>query len=264
MSINKLLYMSFFYLSLSASANERWLSVDVELTDKVRIGNVSQFDPTSLAFDDGVQVSAIGESPSIQSVGAYLFETGLADRPTTSELALDSSTGVNIQVGIAGENTPESKIKFKANVLALDGKSLGTHSLLFNAGIRMSQAKLVPVFSIGAKCLLLVGKKYEFPTFYFSRQRFSPFKDLKAYEAHRKNDLRKIVSIERGVWSAHEWVKIRALGYQDRPYYTAAVVHQGRVYLASFFDNGYTEESSLSCLAYNAIAISDLTNFFKN
>lgn len=265
MNTIRLLVLLIAYISLTAPASAQWFSADVEVSDKVRIGNVSQFNPISLAFDDGIQVYSVGDSPAWQSVGAYLFETGLADRTTTAEITTESGSVKSINVAVVGDGATKAAVNFRAKVIALEGKSLGSNSMLFSAGVKMSQSSIDPLFSNGAQCLLLTGRSYEFSAFYFSRQRFSPFKDLNAFEAHRKNDLKqKIISIERDTWGAYDWIKIRASGYRDRPYHTAAVVYQGRVYLASFFDKGHAEESLPTCIAYNNIAISDLTSFFKN
>ena len=253
------------FSSSHAMANGLWLSIDMEISDKLRLGVTHPFDAAHLVFDDGIQIININDKPTAKSTGAYLFEAGLADQLISFDSKSETSDNQIFEAIVGSGNQPVANIQFMTSVVDLKDKTLGTHAMLIAAGISLARIKTSPTFSDGAKCLLLESQNFQAAAFYFSRQRFSPFKNIEAFEAHRKADLKqKITGIERDEWQGHPWMKISALGYKNRPYSTSAVLHKGRVYLAEFHDKGHSNKMSKSCIAYNRIAIENLRSFFKN
>ena len=246
-------------------ANGPWLSLDMELSDKLRLGATHPFDVAHLVFDDGIQIVNTNDKPTAVSTGAYLFEAGMADQLISVESKPDTSGNHIFEAVLGRNNQPVARIQFTTSVVDLKEKSLGTHATLITAGIKLSQSKTTPIFTEGAKCLILEAQQFQAAALYFSRQRFSPFKNIEAFEAHRKADLKqKITGMERGEWQGHPWMKINALGYQNRPYSTSAVLHRGRVYLADFHDKGHSNRMSKGCIAYNNAAVENLRSFFNH
>jgi hypothetical protein len=261
------IFASLFILlcSLNTFAKDQWLVLDIEFYKKIELGAAHPFNPSGLVFDDGIQVLGPGKEMSPHATGAYLFENGLADRVVRTEVDASADSKTTIKVEVGGETSPRSLIIATADNFNLAGKKLGTHSMLLEAGVRATGTKEQPVFSENARCLLLTAKDFERPGFYFSRQRFSRFKNTQEFLNYNKAHLKqKLISFEQGLWGGHAWVKIRALGYLNRPYYIAAVEHEGRIYHASFFEKGMNDEFFKNCVAYNSVAIEDLRKFFKN
>jgi hypothetical protein len=264
MSTLRTLVCVLLFVSAQALADERWLSIDMELSDKLRLGAAHPFDAAQLVFDDGIQIVNTNDKPTGVSTGAYLFEAGLADQLISVESRSDTGGQRIFEAVVGRDHQPVARIQFVTHIVDLKEKSLGTHAMLITASINLSQSKTTPTFADGAKCLLLESQHFQAAALYFSRQRFSPFKNIDAFEAHRKADLKqKITHTERGEWQAHPWMKISALGYQNRPYSTSAVLHKGRVYLADFHDKGHSNNMRKSCIAYNNMAIENLRSFFN-
>lgn len=253
------------FFSFNTFAKDPWLVLDIEFDKKIELGASHPFNPSGLVFDDGIQVLGPEIEMSPQATGAYLFKNGLADRVVKTVVDVSTDSKTTIQVKVGGQTSPVSVINAKADHVNLAGKKLGTHSMLIETGVRATRVKEQPVFSENAQCLLLTGKDFERPGFYFSRQRFSPFKNTQEFLNDNKTHLKqKLISYEQGLWTDHAWAKIHALGYLNRPYYAAAVEHGGRIYLASFFEKGLNDEFFKNCVSYNSVAIEDLRNFFKN
>ena len=56
--------------SSQALANGPWLSLDMELSDKLRLGATHPFDVAHLVFDDGIQIVNTNDKPTAVSTGA--------------------------------------------------------------------------------------------------------------------------------------------------------------------------------------------------
>ncbi len=228
--------------------------------------------PRLFTLGQGIEGSIRFGSEESTPISAYLTQDGLVIEDTTplsyeqlSEYIIhQDATSVTMLVHTK-TNPQKLTIKLQYRIVQLANKALETHEMLFAAAASANNKRNTVFFSQGASCLLIDTIQFNQPVFKIDLSRHSPFKSLDDYDKHRQSDLgKKILSMERGVWSGINWSNIKAVGYQGRVYHTGAVEYQGRIYLADFKDAKPNPPVFTNCSAYNDIAIQDINHLLPS
>jgi hypothetical protein len=253
------------HFAVAQQLPDGWYTFSIEFTGPIKLGEIVPFRVANIVFDDGIQIYPEGMEP-IKETGAYLIREGIVDRIAsgTPQIADGSSTENPLPVTMEGaDNKGQLTIRIPYEIVELEGKEIASYNILFTGAKHASGSKAQPTFNKNARCLMIREKQFDQPTFYFPRQRFSPFKSLDDFEKYRKSKSgNSILEIERGIWSGYNWSNIRAVGYKGQIYYSSAVEYNQKIYLASFKQAGANEEVFTKCSAYNSAAINDIQNLF--
>ncbi len=228
--------------------------------------------PRLFTLGQGIEGSIRFSSEESTPINAYLTPDGLVSEDTTplsyeqlSEYIIhQDATSVTMLIHTK-TNPHKLAIKLQYRIVELANKALETHEVLFRAAASANNKRNAVFFSQGARCLLIDTTQFNQPAFQINLSQYSPFKSLDAFDKHRQSDLgKKILSMERGIWSGINWSNIKAVGYQGRVYHTGAVEYQGRIYLADFKDTKPEPPVFTDCSAYNDIAIQDINRLLPS